>query len=269
VVFVNIIKYLGKSSAGLLDAILPARCPISGETVGGPGLVIPQVWQKLDFIHNPICARCGIRFDLPEADPEDLCGACLARAPHFDAARTVMGYDEASRDMILAFKHGDQTHLVATFGPWMARVADEFRDRIDVVMPVPLHPWRLWLRRYNQAGLLARDLAARFHKPFVPGVLRRVKHTASMGYMTKIQRQKNIAGAFRIEAHHRQAVRGQRILLIDDVYTTGATVNTAARALKRAGAGAVYVVTLARVMRPMMIDPKDRYGAGKIEDEGI
>lgn len=247
------INILMNGVRGLVGAVLPARCAVTGEMVEAPGLVHPTVWGKIGFIARPFCARCGVRFDIP-VDDDDVCPACLVKSPHFDAARAAVVYDDTSRDLILAFKHGDAMHLVTTLGPWVARAADEFQGNVDMVMPVPLHRWRLLARRYNQAGVLGRFIARGWGVPFVHDALIRVKRTESQGHKTRAERLKNVAGAFRVPVQMRAQVKGKRILLVDDVYTTGATVNACARALKRAGAGAVYVATIARVMRDVNLD---------------
>jgi ComF family protein len=252
-IILNKINGLKAGVGALVGAVLPARCAVSGEMVEAPGLVHPAVWSKIGFIVRPFCARCGVRFDVP-VDDDDVCPACLVKSPHFDAARAAVAYDDTSRDLILAFKHGDATHLVTTLGPWVMRAAGEFQGAVDMVMPVPLHRWRLLARRYNQAGILARFIARGWRVPFVHDVLVRVKRTESQGHKTRAERLKNVAGAFRVLPARRADIKGRCILLVDDVYTTGATVNACARALKRAGASAVYVVTIARVMRDVTLD---------------
>jgi ComF family protein len=205
------------------------------------------------MIERPFCAHCGVRFEVP-AEDGDVCPACLVEPPDYTAARAVVAYDAASKGMILEFKHGDQTHLTTTFTPWLARIGAEFRPHATAVVPVPLYRWRLWRRRYNQAGLLARALARVWGVPYVPQVLKRVKPTASQGHLTALQRHENVAGAFAIDPVDRAWVKGQSIVLIDDVYTTGATVKACARVLKKAGAERVDVLTLARVMRTITVD---------------
>ncbi len=242
----NKINPLINLGQGVLNAVLPARCPVSGQVVEKPGLLSPEIWGRLNFINRPFCARCGVRFEIPIENDNDICPACMDHPPIFDAARSVFVYDDVSRSMILAFKHGDQTHLTTSFVPWMVRVIEDFQNNIDVIIPVPLHRLRFIARRYNQAGLLARGVARVIQKPFLPGVLVRVKRTVSQGHMTAIQRAENIAGAFAVRRS--DIIAGQSVLLVDDVYTTGATVMACAKSLKRAGARAVYVVTIARVM---------------------
>jgi ComF family protein len=231
-----------------LQAVLPARCPVSGDVVSEPGLVSPDVWAQLDFIASPLCSCCGLRFDIPLAE-DTLCPECLTEPPEFDQARTVLAYNEPSRAMILAFKHGDQTHLITSFVPWLERAGGIFKSETDVIMPVPLHRWRLMHRRFNQASLLGQGLARAWNIQFDARSLSRTRATASQGHMTRAQRHDNVSGAFAVAEKYRGNVQGKNVLLIDDVFTTGATVVACAKALKRAGAVKVNVLTLARVLR--------------------
>ena len=247
----NQIRPLIRAGQEMLDTVLPARCPVSGEIVEKPGLLSSTVWDRVSFIHRPFCSRCGTRFHIPVEDSQELCPSCYDHPPPFDGARAVFSYDSGSCDMILAFKHGDQTHLTASFVPWMTRAGAEFRDQVDAVVPVPLHRLRMLTRRYNQAGLLARGIARAWQKPFIPNVLVRAHYTGSQGHMTALQRMENVAYAFQVRDPN--VFAGRSVLLVDDVYTTGATVSACAKALKRAGARAVYVVTIARVMGDVQV----------------
>lgn len=231
----------------VLQVVLPARCPVSGDVVPKPGLIAPSVWGRLDFIDQPFCPRCGVRFEIPVED-DTLCATCLTEPPEFDRARAVLAYDDASRDMLLGFKHGDQTHLIRTFLPWLVRAGAEFRDGVDMIVPVPLHRGRLLKRRYNQSALLAGVIARDWGVAFCPDGLVRHRATPSQGHLTRHQRLDNVRGAFAVPKPG--MVAGKNIVLIDDVYTTGATVKSCAHALKKAGAARVDVLVLARVIRP-------------------
>ena len=165
-----------------------------------------------------------------------------------------MAYDDASRSLILAFKHGDHTHYAPAFGAWLHRAAAEFLPAVDWIAPVPLHRWRLFGRRFNQSVLLGRVPSRRSGKPLIADLLVRRRNTPSQGHLSRSGRRRNVSGAFALRDRYRGAIAGRRILLIDDVFTTGATVEACSRALCAAGAEAVYVVTLARVVRPRATD---------------
>jgi ComF family protein len=163
-----------------------------------------------------------------------------------------MRYDEFSKGPILALKRADRHDVVPAFARWLERAGRELIADAEVIVPVPLHPLRLWTRRFNQSALLAKALARRSRKIYEPLALRRTRSTPSQGEMPSAKaRRKNVRGAFRVDPGRAAAVKERRILLIDDVLTTGATVDACARALKRAGAAKVSVLTLARVSRPL------------------
>lgn len=166
-----------------------------------------------------------------------------------------MRYDEKSRGPILALKHADRLDLTTGFGRWLERSGRELLKDTDVILPVPLHPMRLWTRRYNQSAELAKALSCTTAKPVNFAALVRTRRTPSQGAMPSARaRRRNMQGAFRVPASHKSAIAGRNTLLVDDVLTTGATANACARALKRAGAAKVLVLTLARVVRPLAND---------------
>jgi ComF family protein len=163
-----------------------------------------------------------------------------------------MCYDPASRDPVLALKRADRLDLVPAFSRWLERAGRPLLSQADVIVPVPLHWRRLWARRYNQAALLAKGLSKLSQTPCNVLVLRRGRPTKSQGEMPSAKaRRRNVLGAFRVDAKWRDVINGRAVLLVDDVFTTGSTVDACARALKRAGAAKVLVLTLARVVRPM------------------
>jgi ComF family protein len=204
-------------------------------------------WTRIRFLDGPVCDGCGIPFDF---DPGARCAACLAKPRAFDAARAACLYDETSRDPILKLKHADRLDLAPMFARWLSRTARGLIDEADAIAPVPLHPFRLLRRRYNQAAEIARPLAAMTGTPYLPDALVRRRPTATQGGKSGSGRRRNVAGAFDVPPGRAKQVAGLRILLIDDVLTTGATAEGCARALKAAGATRVDLAVVARVQDP-------------------
>ncbi len=160
-----------------------------------------------------------------------------------------MRYDEASRELILAFKHADRTEAAPVFARWLEQAGAESIAEADFVAPIPLHWSRLFRRRYNQAALLAGALARRGGRVFAPDLLRRIRATERQGHKSRSARWRNVAGAIAVAPAWIAAIQGRRILVVDDVVTTGATVGAATKALLAAGAAAVDILALARVVK--------------------
>lgn len=179
-----------------------------------------------------------------------LCGGCIADRPPYGRARAVLGYDEASRTLVGRFKYRDRTEFAESFAGWMARAGHDLIGDCDVVVPVPLHPLRLIMRRFNQAAVLALRLGRRAGVAVTPDLLRRVRFTRPQVGLSAEARRRNVAHVFRLRPRYAGQVKDMRILLVDDVLTTGATAEACARVLLRAGAATVDVLTLARVMTP-------------------
>ncbi len=240
--------WLGRAWRAGLDVLLPPLCFGCGQGVEGRAALCLACWRRVRFLAPPVCASCGLPF---EADPGPgaVCGECARATPPFARARAAFVYDEASRGLILSFKHGDRTDAAPAFGRWLMRAGAELLQDAQLVVPVPLHWTRLFQRRYNQAALLAHDLGARAGVLVSTGALVRRRRTPSQGKLGRSARRRNLAGAFCVPERHRAAVAGKRVLLLDDVLTTGATANACAKALLGAGAAAVDVLTLARVVR--------------------
>lgn len=215
---------------------------------GGPrpmaGGFSADAWMRIRFLDGPVCDGCGTPF---EYDPGVRCAACLAKPRAFDAARAACLYDETSREPILQLKHADRLDLAPLFARWLSRSARDLIEEADAIAPVPLHPLRLLRRRYNQAAEIARPLAAMTGTPYLPDALVRRRATDTQGGKSGSGRRRNVAGAFEVPATRRAQVQGLRILLIDDVLTTGATAEGCARALKAAGASRVDLAVVSRV----------------------
>jgi len=230
----------------ILDALLPHCCLGCGALVDAAGVLCPRCWTDIAFAGPPCCAACGLPFAY-DAGPGILCGDCASRPPPFGRARAAVIYGPASRRLILGFKHGDRTEAAPAFARWMARAGAELIAEAEVIVPVPLHWTRLFARRFNQAALLAHAIGRLCGLPVAPDALVRRRRTPSQGHLGRGARRRNVAGAFAVPSRRAGRVAGHRVLLVDDVMTTGATVASCARALTRAGAATVDVLTLARV----------------------
>lgn len=236
----------------LLDFLLPPVCPVTGQRVAEPGLLSAQAWEGLRFVEEPFCACCGDPqpFIVGQGEEGILCARCLADRPAFDSARAIWAYRDTARDLMLRFKHGDQLQLARSFMPALRRAVTTLPAHPSVVIPVPLHRWRLLKRLYNQAAVLAARLAA--EEPsltYLPDTLVRRRATKSQGHMDAVDRRKNVRNAFEVPALKRPLIQGKHVLLLDDVFTSGATAHECARTLKAAGASRVDVLTLTRVVR--------------------
>lgn len=237
-----------------LRTVLPPRCGGCGAVTDTVHAVCADCWIGLRFISDPLCACCGYPFELAADENTGdgiLCGECLRKKPAFDRARAALVYDDASRDYLLRFKHGDRTDLTPLLSRWLVQTGRDFWADADIILPVPLHRTRLLMRRYNQSGLLAASLSRQIGIGWHGTVLRRLRKTRSLGGLGPSSRKREVGGAFGVDDRIAQRIglSGARVVLIDDVLTTGATANACARILKRAGAMHVDVITVARVVR--------------------
>ena len=232
------------------DLIWPRRSLLSGEGVTGPGALTVAEWERLSFIHDPVCIQCGAPFEA-DLHPDAACGACLAQSPVYRQARAPLLYDDHSRSLVLGLKRAGKREGLAQFGHWMAQAGSRLLVETDWLVPVPLHLQRLAGRGYNQSVWLGAAVSRTSGVPMIVDALKRTRDTRSQGTLSESARARNVAGAFAVRPRHKQRVEGARILLIDDVLTTGATVNACARTLLRAGAADVCVLALARVARPI------------------
>ena len=236
---------LRRAGRAAVDAVLPPRCLCCGETVGDPGSLCGRCWAAMTFFAAPWCARCGLPFPHPMGEAA-VCADCARGKTSWDLARAVMRYDRHSRRLVLALKY-DRTDLAAALGRWMRQAGREILGGADLVVPVPLHWTRLLARRYNQASLLAHAIHAAGGPPVAPDWLIRRRRTPSQGRLGPLARARNVQGAFALKPG--RDVSGKRLVIVDDVLTTGATVEECARVLRREGAAFVGVLTLARALR--------------------
>lgn len=236
----------------VLDAMLPPRCLACGAIVEAAHALCASCWPRVRFVTEPLCACCGTPFEFEVAD-DSVCAACAGASRAWARARAAIAYDDGSRAFILAFKNGDRTYAARTFAPWMAAAGRCLLTEADLLAPVPLHWTRLFARKYNQAALLAQAVGRLAGSAVAVDLLRRTKRTRKLGTSGPRERAETVRAAFEVAERRRREVVGRRVLLIDDVFTTGSTAAACARTLIRAGAVAVDVLTLARVVRPTVI----------------
>lgn len=206
----------------------------------------PEAWARIPFVDGPLCDGCGAPFEY-DLGPGVRCADCMAKPRAFSRARAACLYDETSRAPILQFKHADRTDLAPLFARWISRSAWPLLEDAQALVPVPLHRSRLLGRRFNQAAEIARPLSRISGVPYLPDSLTRVRATGTQGGKSASGRRRNVAAAFAVPSARRRQVEGRNLLLIDDVMTTGATLEGCARALLAAGAARVDVAVVARV----------------------
>jgi ComF family protein len=232
-----------------LNIALPPLCPSCREPLGGGVGLCAQCWAKLSFIEPPYCARLGIPF-VYDPGPGLLSMEAIANPPAYDRARAAVRYDDVAKTLVHAYKYSDRLDLAPLMGRWMARAGRELFAEADGLIPVPLHWKRLWARRFNQSATLAAEIGKIAALPVVNGALLRARPTPQQVGLSRSQRADNVQGAFRIAGEDKAAIRNRRLILIDDVLTSGATVDACTRALLRAGAAHVDVLVFARVVGP-------------------
>jgi ComF family protein len=236
-----------RAALGLVAGVaLPQLCAVCREPVEGAGLC-PGCWSKLSFIAPPYCERLGIPFAY-EGPPGLLSVQAIADPPAYGRARAAVRYDEIARTLVHALKYGDRLDVAPMLGRWMAHAGRELLADADALIPVPLHWRRQWARRFNQSALLAEIIAKASQRMVAHRALKRVKATPQQVGLDKSARAQNVQGAFRVPAEGKPEVIGRRLLLVDDVLTSGATVDACARTLLRGGAKSVDVLVFARVV---------------------
>jgi ComF family protein len=235
----------------LLDFALPPRCPACGQIVSEPHSFCLGCWQSLHWLGEPCCIRCGLPFDYGSPGEAVACAGCLASPPRFERLRSAVAYGEVARKVALKLKYGGRPGVAATLARFMARqlprhAADD--ETRPILIPVPLHRWRIWKRGYNQAALIASALSKGTQIPAELDLLRRTRATPALRGLNRRERALAVRGAFVVPEGDRPRLKGRTAILVDDVFTSGATADACARALQRGGAARVEMVCWARVI---------------------
>lgn len=237
----------GWAGRAALDALLPAHCLTCDVQVDAPGQLCAACFRQTQFVTEPCCDRCGAPFEAAGQGGAALtCEACRVRPPAWRRARAALRYDDQTRRIVLPFKYSDRPEMAAALAPHMARAGAALLREADVLVPVPLHRLRLLSRRYNQAALLAAAVARLSGRPAVLDALRRTRATRQLAHMSQDKRDSEVAGSIAVRPRRLARIAGARVLLIDDVLTSGATAGDCARALLAAGAAGVDVLVAAR-----------------------
>ncbi len=233
----------------VLDLALPPTCIACRTIVSTSGSLCGACWSRLVLVERPFCERLGTPFPF-EAGEGRLSPAAVMEPPAYDRARAAAVFGEVSQDLVHGLKYGDRLDLAVPMARMMVRAGGELLAQADLLVPVPLHRFRLWRRRFNQAAMLARAISRASGVAVQTDALVRIRATASQVSLSRAERRANVAGAFAVPERKSCEIAGRRIILVDDVLTTGATLDACARVLRRAGASGVDVLTFARVVDP-------------------
>lgn len=236
--------WAGQAIGGALALALPPRCGGCGVVVGRPHAFCPDCWRSLRFLGAPCCAFCGVPFAFDRGEGAR-CAGCLAAPPRHAGIYAAVAYGDVSRDMALRLKHGRRIGLAETMARLMVR---RMPPDADLLVPVPLHRWRIWSRGFNQSLLIAEALAKHAGIPVERAALLRPRATPMLRGLGRRERARAVAGVFAVAANRRAALRGRHVVLVDDVHTSGATTDACTRVLLRAGAARVSILVWARVL---------------------
>ncbi len=233
-------------SSRLIAAAMPPSCLACGMPVADEGGLCAGCWGRLRLIERPFCDKLSIPFSY-DLGAGALSAEAIANPPPFDRMRAVALYDGVARELVHALKYGDHLEIAQWMAGWMHRAGAEIIADADLIVPVPLFRRRLWSRRFNQAAALVAAIAKRAGKPYALSAVTRIRRTENQVGLTRKARQANVRGAFRVDEAHRPQIAGRRVLIVDDVATTGATLGAVTRSLGRAGAAGVDALVFARV----------------------
>lgn len=235
---------------GALTLVYPPQCIACQAATGEAHALCPSCWSAMPLISEPVCARLGTPF-AHDFGPGMLSPAAIADPPRFDAARAVAIHDGVARAMVARLKYGERLDLARSMARLMAGAGREMLSTCDLIVPVPMHRGRLWRRRYNQAALLALELGRISERPVSLDALVRVKRTPPQVGLSRNERRANLAGAFKVPSERKASLAGLHLVVIDDVRTTGSTLNAAAHILRQAGAARIDVLTFTLVPNGM------------------
>ena len=240
-------RHLREWGARLVDLVLPPRCLSCAGTVASPAALCAACWRGLALIERPFCERLGIPFAYDHG-PGMLSADAIASPPAYGRARAAVRYEGAAVGLVQRLKYRDRVDVAPLMGRLMTAAGADILAEAEMLIPVPLHPLRLWRRRFNQAAPLCQTIAAATGLPHRPFLVRRQRRTKRQVGLSRAERTANVQGAFRVGEAQKPALRGRRVVLVDDVITTGATIEAVARTLLRAGAAQVDVLVFARVI---------------------
>jgi ComF family protein len=231
----------------LVSLLFPCKCLLCNTLTQGDTMLCTSCWSKLEFITEPKCRSCSLPFSF-DLSASNLCASCLGQPPYFDSAFALLKYNKHSKVIIHKLKYADQLHIARCFAKLIVtRLSDEIAG-YHIVIPVPLHRKRLLSRRYNQAAVLGSNIAKLAKLQFLANALVKKRHDVQQTKLTRDERMKNVLGSFSFEPRYKKRLLGKRVILIDDVHTTGTTLSECSRILKKSGCAEVYAITLARVI---------------------
>jgi ComF family protein len=221
---------------------LPYRCASCSELTDSSDGICPKCWSDLNFISKPFCNSCGIKFELSIYE-NAICGKCIVTKPEYELARSILKFDQYSKNLIHAFKYNDKTNHAKLFAKLIyTKYKEDFND-IDIIAPVPMNRFKRIYRYYNQSQLLAEEIARLMNYPVIPDLFIKTKITKPQTSLSKSQRQKNLQGS--IVYNVKYNINRKKVLLVDDVHTTGSTISVCSKLLKQNGAASIKVSTIA------------------------
>ncbi len=243
--------YLTEGLRPVIDLVYPPRCPLCGDALADQGGLCGECWGELSIPGEPSCSSCGRPYDLGKSDDDARCFVCVANPPKHSGIAAATIYNDASRRLVLTYKHGRKIALASLLGRLLASRLPDANSEEDaaLLIPVPLHRWRLWQRGFNQSGLLAQELEKRGKGQVLIDGLLRCKRTQSLGGMGAKARRKVLSGAITINSSRAHQISGREVILVDDVLTSGATSDACVEALLGAGASSVRIACFARVVK--------------------